>query len=77
MAGKLVTIDSTYIHVQEDPEVTWVINHGLNTTAPMVNVWIDDNGIERKVIPNDIKVINAGTVNIIFSVPRIGKAVIL
>lgn len=63
-----------YTHVQETPATEWTINHRLNTLAPVIDVWIDVDGVSTKILPRNITVQNANTVIVTFSSPRPGRA---
>ena len=52
---------------------TWIIGHNLDTLTPLVNVYDSSN---HQIIPSEIIALDANTVEIDFSVPRIGCAII-
>jgi len=63
-------------HVQSVPAVKWTVVHNLGTMAPAVDVIILYEGVQQKIIPQDVKVISKTTVEILFSVARTGTAAI-
>lgn len=63
-----------YTHTQDTPATEWTINHRLNTLAPVIDVWIDVDGVMTKILPLNITVTDANTTVVSFSSPRTGKA---
>lgn len=52
---------------------TWIINHNLDTLTPLVNVY---DLSYHQLIPADINAISANTIEITFSSPRAGYAIV-
>lgn len=67
----------TFTHVQATPAQVWEIAHYLGTSYPVVDVWVDDSGTEKKILPETVRAINASTVEITFSTPTAGRATII
>lgn len=65
---------SMYIHNQPGTALEWAVNHGLNTSRPLVQVF-DTSGYT--IIPDYIQSTSNTSVLIGFSVPFNGTAVIL
>lgn len=63
-------------HTQTAPLEVWRIAHGLNLLAPMVSVSIMHLGARHTIEPKDIEVIDENTVDVHFSIPRTGSAVV-
>ena len=74
-------VPSIYRHEQDVPSATWTINHNIgangSTGLPIVDTFIQENGFDEKIIPVSVKMINSNTVEIEFSIPRAGFAVII
>jgi hypothetical protein len=70
-------IQGTYTHIQTTPAIVWEIAHLLGTSYPIVDVWVDDNGTERRILPERVRAINAATVEITFSTATAGRATII
>lgn len=62
------------VYTQATAAITWVINHGLNSTTPAVQVY-DSSGLQ--MIPEAVTVNNANTVTISFTTAQAGSAVIV
>ena len=52
---------------------TWVVNHNLNTEAPLVQAY---DGDDYQIIPQTIRINNANTVTITFATSVSGSAVV-
>jgi hypothetical protein len=65
---------TAYTHTQASANSTWIISHGLNTTSVQVMVYDLQN---RVVIPNEIEIINSGSVAVYLTSAAQGKAVVL
>lgn len=74
-------VPSIYRHHQDSPLTTWVINHNIGTNGstglPIVDTYINENGLDEKIIPVAVRFINANTIEIEFSIARTGFAVII
>jgi hypothetical protein len=62
---------------QVGASTTWTITHNLNTTNPIVDCWIDDNGTEKRIFPTTI----FGTSNLVCTLTFVtavaGKALVV
>lgn len=65
----------TYEHTQDVAASTWVVPHKLGV-YPIVDVFIDDNGTMKKIIPLSVEYTDAGTVTISFSSAQAGIAMV-
>lgn len=63
-----------YVHIQDVAAATWNITHDLNTAFVLVQVY---DGNSMMVVPNNVTINSASTVQIDFGVPAAGRAVIL
>ena len=74
-------VPSIYRHEQITPASVWVINHNIGTNGstglPIVDTFIQENGFDEKIIPAAVRMINSNTVEIEFSAPRSGFAIII
>lgn len=61
---------------QTTPSSNWTVTHNLDTSQPAVDVWVEDNGITTAILPKQIQITNANTLNINFSIPMSGTAVV-
>lgn len=66
-----------FVYNQETPSDTWVISHNLNTNAPVVDCWVNDDGNLRKIFPLSVSVTSSNTVTVTFSTPYAGKAYVI
>lgn len=64
----------TFTYQQSPASATWTINHNLNTTTPMVQVY--DN-TPRMLIPDEINIVDANNLTITFGSPLAGTAVLM
>jgi hypothetical protein len=62
-----------YKHLQDTPSDVWLINHGLDGT-PVLDVIIEENGVRQKILVNKVTFIDANSLEIRFSRPRVGSA---
>ena len=60
---------------QTTPSSTWTITH-FGGNVPVIDVYCEIDGVVQKMIPLSISVVDAKTVEIEFSIPRSGIAVI-
>lgn len=59
------------------PEALWIIDHGLDTSVPAVDVWVQlDPAIQEytAMIPLETRIVDSNTVHISFSSPMLGTA---
>lgn len=66
----------TYQFTQDTPATTWTIDHNLNLTAPIVDCWILDNGVYTRLVPLEIVSVGTQQVQVTFSAPRAGRALV-
>lgn len=66
---------NTHIHVENSPQWTWNIQHGLNLGTPLVQVY--DQESNSMVIPNAIDVIDADNVQVTFNTAIAGRAIVM
>lgn len=64
---------SEYIHTQAPASASWVIEHGLNTPTPVVQVYVGG----EVVTPDSIIVIDPNTINVTFLSAQLGTATII
>ena len=67
----------SYTHTQAVEGTLWTIIHSLNTSAPIVSVNVDNEGTLEKIIPKDIRVTDANTVEVEFTSAWAGNARII
>lgn len=65
---------NSYNHVQSAPASTWTITHNLKTAFPQISVYDNTN---KKIMPNDITIVNENSISVDFSIAQAGKAVII
>ena len=67
-----------YTHTQSTAAVTWSIAHNLNTSAPIVDVYIEvtteGNTTTEKAFPKDIRAIDANNAEVEFTTAKKGFA---
>lgn len=66
----------TYTQPDDAPATEWVIDHGLNTDRPVVNVWIKVDGVDTAFLPQEIRVMTVNSIKISFSHAMSGVAVV-
>jgi len=64
-------MSKSYFHEQTVTSDVWVVNHNFNGT-PMLDVAIDINGGQQKVLVDNVKQLDTNTLEIRFTVPRSG-----
>ncbi len=73
-------VPAAYRHDQPTASTEWTIVHSLGGGGgliPIVDVFVDVDGLVQKIIPASIEIIDATTVKVTFSVDRAGFAVVL
>jgi hypothetical protein len=60
---------------QVTPSDTWVIAHNLDI-YPIIDVYVDDNGEQQKIIPLTVEYTDANTCTVTFSNPESGLAIL-
>ena len=63
-------------HVQTIPALTWTIAHGQGS-YPLVDVYILNDSVVKKIIPDTVTYVDPNTVTVSFSVSRAGFATVL
>lgn len=63
-------------HTQASASTTWIITHGLGTTTPVVDCWIDDAGSDTKIMPDTVTATSSTVVTITFSTAYAGRALV-
>lgn len=63
-------ITNGFVHNQEQPEIEWTVNHALDSSNVMVQVFDDNN---KLVIPSDVNIVDDNSVMVQFAIPVIGK----
>lgn len=66
---------NTYIHAQGIPAATWTVNHNLNTTNPLVQIYEASSG--AMIIPGNITPTSNNSLSIEFGVAVDGRAIIM
>lgn len=74
---KWTVIQGTHTHIQTTPAIEWVIVHLLNTLYPVVDVWVNDGGTDRKVLPLTVEPLDALSVKLTFTAATAGRATII
>lgn len=64
----------TYDHIQSNPSTTWTITHNLGCKPVMDALASIDGGPYQKVFPTSVVHVNDNTMEVTFSVARVGKA---
>jgi len=59
-------------HTQATASKIWTVTHNLDTTAPVVECWVDVEDTVTKIIPSEIKVISKDKLRIAFLRPYQG-----
>ena len=77
MSGYLTSINGTHQHVQETASATWTIEHNLDILTPIVDCWIEFNSVFTKVLPSSVTVVDANTVEVVFSSAQSGRAFVV
>lgn len=70
------SIATTHNHIQTDPSALWTINHNL-IGYPIVDVFIDVDGVLNKIIPTGVSYVDANTCTVSFSSAQTGYAVVV
>ena len=67
----------SYRHTQASASTSWVIAHNLGTSAPVVDVWVDEGGDTVKIMPLSVDVDSANQVTLTFSTAKSGEAIVV
>lgn len=62
---------------QDTPASTWNINHGIGTSAPIVDVYILEGGSYVRVWPKNVLVVDTNNVQLVFSQTFSGFATVM
>lgn len=65
----------TYTHTQTSASTTWTIDHNLNTTSPIVQVY--DGTTQKLIIPDDVEVTSNNQVVVTLSNAITGRATVM
>jgi len=65
-----------FTHHQTSATATWVITHNLNIAAPIVDCFVDFNGVMTKILPLSVEATSPSVATISWSQPRTGRAII-
>lgn len=65
-----------YSHYQTEPSDTWLINHKRNL-IPVVQVYVIKDGMEQRILPKEVIIVDLDNVRIEFTTPITGRAVLL
>lgn len=63
-----------YNHTQGSASATWNINHALASNSVVVDVMVDNGGNLEKILPQDIRIVDANNITITFSAAQSGRA---
>ena len=58
------------------PSTIWEVEHNLNTLTPLVECWVNTDGVQFKIFPLSVKPKDKNTIQITFTRPYAGRAVI-
>lgn len=75
MPGTLSTFKGTYQETVSS-STSWVITHNLNTDTPVVDVWYDDSGTWKKLMPLSVVATSANVATITFTSATAGKVIV-
>jgi hypothetical protein len=65
-----------YTHEQPIASNTWNILHNLDTLRPLVDCWIVVEGVDTKILPLEVTVVDSMNATVTFSAPRAGGAAV-
>ena len=67
-----------YTHRQNIPSDSWNIAHNMNV-KPTVQVYVIREGYSEyeRIMPKEIQIVDDNHVRILFSIPMIGKAILI
>ncbi len=72
----LSTFKGTYSEEVSTPSASWVITHNLGTETPVVDVWFDDTGTWKRLLPLSVVATSANVVTITFTAATAGKVMV-
>lgn len=74
-------VPSIYRHTQSVASTTWTIVHNLGGNGgqgvPAVDVLVPINGVDTKIMPDQITKTDSNTVTVTFSTARTGTAIVI
>ena len=76
MANGVIQSATLFNHVQDVAAASWSIQHNLNTSAPVVDVWIELDGAKQKMLPLSVIAVDDNNCTVNFTVARSGAAAI-
>lgn len=65
-----------YTHYQTEPSDIWLINHKRGL-IPVVQVFVNKDGMEQRIHPKEVIIVDLDNVRIEFTIPVTGRAVLL
>lgn len=65
---------SRHTHEQDTPATVWEIRHNLYTRTPVVDCYVEVDGVLQKVLPLEVRSITLTECHVHWSTPRSGKA---
>ena len=65
-----------YTHYQTEPSDTWLLNHKRGL-IPVVQVFVNKDGMEQRIHPKEVIIVDLDNVRIEFTIPVTGRAVLL
>lgn len=65
---------NTFIHTENTPSTSWIINHNLNASTVLVQCFDENNNV---VLPDSMDTSVEDTCTVTFSLPVAGRAVIM
>lgn len=65
-----------YSHYQTEPSDVWLINH-KRSLIPVVQVYVIKDGMEQRILPKEVIIVDLDNVRIEFTTPITGRAVLL
>lgn len=79
MSGRVITSSRTF--TQSTPATTWTLVHNLkgggSTGVPAVDILVTVGGVVTKMIPKSVTIIDSSTVEVTFSTPQSGTAIVV
>lgn len=65
-----------YSHYQTVPAENWEINHKRGI-VPVVQVFVNKDGMEQRILPKEVIIVDLDNVRVEFTAPITGRAVLL
>ena len=73
----LKAVNYSYVFNQATAATTWNIQHNLNTTSPIIDVWYNNAGVMTRILPASTQVVDSNNVTLTFSTAVAGVAKIV